>query len=376
MKTQPAVKDLKYETLATTLRRDIRAGVWAVGAKIPTEKQLMESTGMSLTTVRRALQLLTEEGWLRRQRGAGSFVAPWIQKRERSTYLIGVMVPETRQYYDRVIHGIQDQLASTRAGSTLLATYEWDPDREMEALQTLLEAGVDGLILTPTLPDGGRSASLISEIGRLPVPVVLAERQFSAPGLGQVLEHVVSDHAGGAFDAIRHLHGLGHSRIGLAYRKGTNTTAGVLEGYRAACETMGIDPWEWELSEPPVGHSVSTDEILPLATSLVEARLTAVLVFGDREAITLQNELRRRGSRIPEDLAMVSYDDETADIAAVPLTAVAPPKYQLGKLTADVLVRRLREGNSSALEQIRLRPVLVVRESCGAAQAGASAAKT
>lgn len=369
---QIAGKELKYEALAATIRREIRAGVWAVGAKIPTEKQFIDSTGMSLTTVRRALQVLTDEGWLRRQRGAGSFVAPWVQKRERSAYLIGVMVPETRKYYDRVIQGVQDQLVSTRAGSTLLATYEWDPDRETEALRTLLEAGVDGLILTPTIPGDDRAEALISQLRNLPVPVVLAERQGDWAAVGQVMEHVVSDHAGGAFDAVRHLQGLGHTRIGLAYRTGTNTTKGVLEGYRNACRDLGLEGWEWELSEPPPGSSVSSDEVVSLATALLKDGITAVLAFGDREAMSLQNELRRLGTRIPEDIAMVSYDDETADIAAVPLTAVAPPKYQLGKLTADVMIRRLQGGESSALEQIRLRPVLVIRESCGAAQGAIS----
>lgn len=364
---QPAGRELKYESLASTMRREIRAGVWPVGAKIPTEKELMGSTGMSLTTVRRALQLLTDEGWVRRQRGAGSFVAPWIQTRERSTYLIGVMVPETRQYYDRVIQGIQDQLASTRSGSTLLATYEWNPDREVEALRTLVEAGVDGLILTPTLPDDERAESLIAQLQQLPIPVVLAERDGGDwMGAGQVLEHVVSDHAGGSFDAVAHLHGLGHARVGLAYRQGTNTTHGVLQGYRHACRELGLDPWEQGLSEPPPGSSVSTEEIVTLASALQRDSITAVLAFGDREAMSLQNELQRRGARVPEDVAMVSYDDETADIAAVPLTAVAPPKYQLGRLTADLIVRRLKGGASSALQQVRLRPVLVIRDSCGA----------
>ena len=360
--------DLKYEGLAATIRRDIRAGAWAVGAKIPTEKQLMAATGMSLTTVRRALQLLTDEGWIRRQRGAGSFVEPWVAKREKSSYLIGVMVPETRAYYDRVIQGIQDQLASTRSGSTLLATYEWDPDRESQALQTLLEAGVDGLILTPTLPEGERSRKLLRQLRELPVPVVLAERSVAWAGPSHVMEHVVSDHTGGAYDAIGHLHRLGHRRIALVYRTGTNTTDGVVEGYRFACRDLELEPWEWELPLPPLGQNASAQEISAAASALQRDELTAVLAFGDREAMGLQNDLRRRGVRVPEDVAMVSYDDETADLAAVPLTAVAPPKYQLGQMTADVIIRRLRGGKSSPLEQVKLRPVLVIRESCGSSR--------
>lgn len=359
--------ELKYAGLAAAIRRDIRAGTWAVGEKIPTEKVLMATSGLSLTTVRRALQQLAEEGWIRRQVGAGSFVEPWVDKREKSSYLIGVLVPETRLYYDRVIQGVQDQLLATRAGSTLLATYEWDPERETEALRTLLEAGVDGLILTPHLPEGDRSRALLQELQDLPVPVVLAERGVAWAGPGNAMEHVISDHSGGAYDAVAHLHRLGHQRIALAYRSGANTTDSIIEGYRFACRALGLEPWEQELPSP-AGHQVPAGQITSLAKLLGSDGITAVLAFGDREAIALQNELRRIGVRVPEDVAMVSYDDETADLAAVPLTAVAPPKYQLGRLTAEVIIRRLKSGRASPLEQVKLRPALVVRESCGASR--------
>ncbi|GAB3818166.1 substrate-binding domain-containing protein [Tessaracoccus terricola] len=361
--------ELKYAGLAATIRRDIRAGTWAVGEKIPTEKELMATSGLSLTTVRRALQQLAEEGWIRRQVGAGSFVEPWVDKRERSTFLIGVMVPETRLYYDRVIQGVQDQLAATRAGSTLLATYEWDPDREAEALRTLLDAAVDGLVLTPHLPESEQSRVLLRELRALPVPVVLAERGVPWAGPGLTMEHVISDHSGGAYDAIAHLHRLGRNRVALAYRLGTNTTDAIVDGYKFACEDLGLEPWERELPSEH-GRNVSPDDVHALADAMASDGITAILVFGDREAISLQNELHRRGLRVPADIAMVSYDDETADLAAVPLTAVAPAKYQLGKLAADIIVRRLRGGESAPMEQVKLRPTLVIRESCGGASAG------
>lgn len=361
--------ELKYEALASTIRRDIQAGTWAVGEKIPTEKELMAATGFSLNTVRRALHLLTDEGWIRRQVGSGSFVEPRPEKVERSTYLIGVMVPETRLYFDRVIQGIQDQLAASKAGTTLLVTYEWDRERELEALWTLLRARVDGLILTPTLPEGERSRELLRDLRELPVPVVLAERSVAWAGPGHMIEHVVSDHSGGAYDAVAHLENLGHKRVALAYRSGANTTDAIIDGYRFACRDMGLEPWERELLRSPGSHGATSDSVKSVAAALVDDGLTAVLAFGDREALALQNELHRAGKRVPDHVAMVSYDDETAELAPVPLTAVAPPKYQLGRLTADVIIRRLKGGDSLPLEQVKLRPALVVRESCGAARA-------
>ncbi|CUM36482.1 Transcriptional regulator, GntR family [Streptomyces venezuelae] len=62
---------------------------------------------------------------------------------------------------------------------------------------------------------------------------------------------------------------------------------------------------------------------------------------------------------------MISYDNEFADVAETPLTAVSPPKYQLGRMAARILLRRLAEGDAAPLHQVQLRPRLVVRASCG-----------
>ncbi|UFU05958.1 substrate-binding domain-containing protein [Ruania halotolerans] len=75
---------------------------------------------------------------------------------------------------------------------------------------------------------------------------------------------------------------------------------------------------------------------------------------------------RRRGLRVPEDLALVSYDDELADVADVPLTSVAPAKYRVGKLAAEILLRRITDGDAGPVHQVQLRPRIVIRDSCGA----------
>lgn len=366
MTEKPTGSDLKYAALASALRRSIVAGTYAVGSKLPTEKELIDSTGLSLTTVRRALQSLVDEGLITRQRGSGSFVAPWVAKPERSEFVIGVMVPETRLYYDQVIKGIQDHLSVTRSGSALLATYDWDTERESQALKLLMDAHVDGLILTPTLPRGPSAREVLAELGRLPVPIVLAERSAAWAGPRGRMEHVVTDHRGGAFDAVVHLQGLGRQRVGLVYRDGTHTTAGIVEGYRLACHELGWIPWEAGLPQSSRRGYVAPADLGAVAQEVTDQQLDGLLVFGDREAIALQHELVRHGVEVPDTIAMVSYDDETADMATVPLTAVSPPKYQLGQKAAALILRRLRHGDASPPEQVQLRPVLVVRDSCGA----------
>ncbi|WP_315914336.1 substrate-binding domain-containing protein [Arthrobacter sp. lap29] len=354
-------RELKFQALAGDLRRGILAGTWAVGAKLPTEAQLAAETGMSLTTVRRAYEELETERFVVRRQGAGSFVAERQPARRRSRFTVGVLLPDTQLYYPRVLQGIEETLSSHDV-SLRLATYNYDPAREDSSIQFLIDSGVDGLILVPTLAGIADPKQRVRELSSLNVPVVLLERSLMDLGPGDRTEHVCSDHQGGAYDAVTHLLELGHPTVSLLTRSNTPTEAAIVEGYKRAAADLGFTPLvlralksEWE--------SGAAEQLLQ---EVLSSGSTAALVFGDREAALLEAAARRAGVAIPHDLALVSYDDELADLAEVPLTAVAPAKHRMGKMAAEILLRRLVEGDDCPVHQVRLRPRLVIRDSCGA----------
>ncbi|WP_166979521.1 GntR family transcriptional regulator [Paramicrobacterium fandaimingii] len=355
-------RGLKFELLADELRRGILAGTWTAGQKLPTEQQLAADTGLSITTVRRAFDELVAQEVVVRRQGAGSFVAPQRRPDERVRRRIGVLLPDTQLYYPRVLQGIDESLSA--AGSSLqLATYRYDQALEDRSIEHLLESGVEGMLLVPTLTEIGDPARRAQSLMDLPVPVVLLERSLIDSGAGDRTEHVCSDHQGGAYDAVRHLADLGHERIALLTRQHTPTGPAVTLGYRRAVADLGL-PADLEFSEnKKVWETTGADAALD---AIQEFEATAALIFGDREATLFEAAMRRRGLSVPDNIALVSYDDETADLAEVPLTAVSPPKYRIGRMAADVLMRRLAEGDDCPLHQIRLRPRLVVRRSCGA----------
>ncbi|QMU96355.1 LacI family transcriptional regulator [Microbacterium esteraromaticum] len=352
---------LKFEVLADQLRRGILAGTWTAGQKLPTEQELSKETGLSLTTVRRAFDELVAERIVVRRQGAGSFVAHARPREQSSRRRIGVLLPDTQLYYPRVLQGIDESLSA--AGASLqLATYRYRPEREDEAIASLLDAGVDGLLLAPTLTGIEAPFQRAQELMALPVPVVLVERSLQDLGPADTTEHVCSDHAGGAFDAVCHLARLGHSRIALLTRSRTVTEYGVIQGYRRAVGDLGL-PHGLEFSQSKTEWE--SDAAASAMRALRDFEATAALVFGDREATMLEGAAHRAGISIPDDLAVVSYDDEVADLAGVPLTAVAPPKYRIGRMAGDIMLRRLVEGDECPLHQIRLRPRIVIRRSCG-----------
>lgn len=358
-------RDLKFQALANELRRGILAGTWSAGARLPTEAQLAAETGLSLTTVRRAFDELVQAEIVVRRQGAGSFVADRQPVRRRSGFAVGVLLPDTQLYYPRVLQGIEETL-SAQDVSLQLATYNYKPDREDASIEFLIDSGVDGLILVPTLSGIADPQQRVKELTSLDVPVVLLERSLMDLGPGDRTEHVCSDHQGGAYDAVSHLLALGHQGVALLTRTATPTEPAIVAGYERAARDSGFEPliirtlkkdWEAGAAEG-------------MLTQLRQAGATAALVFGDREATLLEAAARRAGISIPGDLALVSYDDELADLAEVPLTAVSPAKHRMGRMAAEILLRRLIEGDDCPIHQLRLRPRLVVRESCGAKSPG------
>jgi DNA-binding LacI/PurR family transcriptional regulator len=361
-----SARGLKFQQLAGDLRRGILAGEWAPGAKLPTEADLTVETGLSLTTVRRAFDELVGEGLITRRQGAGSFVSP-PRREPRTRCTVGVLVPDTRLYYPRVLQGIEEGLSAAGAGLQL-ATYHYDIEEEQHDLEFLLDSGVDGLLLVPTLIGLPDPAARVDELMSLPVPAVLLERRLLDAGPEDRAEYVCSDHVAGAYDAVRHLNRLGHQKVALVTRSHNPTVEAVTRGYQRAVESLGLE------ATPHL--SAVKDEWTPtraesFVAELVASDVRAALVFGDREALLVEGAARRRGLDVPTDLALVSYDDETADLAEIPLTAVAPPKYRVGRMAAEVLVRRINEGDACPLHQVRLRPRIVVRDSCGARAGGA-----
>lgn len=364
-------RELKFQELAGELRRGILAGEWPPGAKLPTESHLAESTGYSLTTVRRAFDELVQQRLVVRRQGAGTFVSEPERAGGKVRQTVGVLVPTTQLYYPRVLQGIEETLAS--AGARMqLSTYHYDAVEEAADLQFLLESDIDGLLVVPTLEGLDDPQGRLDALMALPVPVVVVERRILGTGAENRVEHVCSDHPGGAFDAVRHLAGLGHPRVALLARSPNPTATAVTNGYHVAVEQLGLEP---ELMTAPQ-EDWGPDQADAFVERLVSAGITAALVFGDREATLIQGAAHRRGLKVPQDLALVSYDDETADLAEVPLTAVAPPKYRVGRMAAEVLLRRLKEGEACPLHQVLLRPRIVIRASCGARQTSSTTSVT
>jgi len=327
--------------------------------------------GIPAVTVRRDVAGLAESGDLYRSHGSVSLPDTGPGGRpEGAERVIGVLVPTVGSYFDEVIAGARAAAATAGARLVLgIAPYEARDDRAQ--VERLLESAVDGLLLTPNWrPDN--HADQNAWLGDLPVPAVLVERKAFPGGPGAELDAVGSDHRHGVLLALRHLSALGHGAVALAARDDTWTAHQVRTGYTDGVQLLGLDPYpviETHRPGTPFGITDSQWSAEQIALA-AEQGVRAVIVHNDADAIQLPPLLRARGLRVPEDVALISYDDVFAALAAPPLTAVSPPKRAVGAAALDLLLRRLDQGSALPAHHIELLPTLKIRTSCGGTAAG------
>jgi DNA-binding LacI/PurR family transcriptional regulator len=317
--------------------------------------------GLPAVTVRRDVAKLADSGLLQRSHGMVSM--PVDERAAVPERVVGVVVPTVEGYYDEVVDGAREVAASTGTRLVLgIASYE-RADDEAQVAQ-LLESGVEGLLLTPNLLPGSGDMTWIRD---LPVPVVLVERRPAPESVLAELDSVTSDHDHGVLIALRHFAESGHTSVALAALADTWTAYRVRAGYAAGMALLGLTP------QPVIDIPDQGADRAGVAAAIAEqvgAGVRAVLVHNDQAAIALPPLLRVHGLRVPEDVALISYDDVFAGMAAPPLTAVAPPKRAVGVVAMELMARRLRGGPELPVQHVGLLPRLSVRTSCGAVPRG------
>lgn len=232
------------------------------------------------------------------------------------------------------------------------------PDNKTSTYARLIhERHVDGIVLSgPRIDD--RELSRIHVEG---APIVLMGQ---LPGTD--IPFVDVDNIGGAEQATRHLINLGHRRIALITNAPPAYTASVdrQKGYRRALTKAHIK-YTKELVRygnfTPQSGFIAMNELLDL-----HSPPTAVFIASDTVAFGALHAIRRRGLHVPQDLALVGFDDvPLSSYIDPPLTTLCLPAYQLGRVTTDLLVRLIRKEPIKHT-QILLETKLIIRESCGA----------
>lgn len=273
-----------------------------------------------------------------------------------SRTLAYVMLDAGNPFFTDVAHGIEIAAEAVDL-SVVLCNSNQRIERELAHLDLLQQQRVQGILVTPVDPDSAK----LDEVRRRGTPIVIvdrirADRSFCSVSVDDVL--------GGRL-AIEHLLDRGHRRV--AFVGGPASLGQVrdrLEGARAAWVEAGLPADDLVVLETPSLDVSSGREAGGRLSGLPSGRRpTAAFCANDLTALGLLQHAIGTGARVPEELAIVGYDDiEFAAAAAVPLTSVRQPRRELGRSAAELV---LDEAGNPEHEhrQVQFTPELVARES-------------
>lgn len=327
----------KYALLAEKLSEEICMGKYAVGERLPSEKELAASAGLSRQTVRQALSLLEQQRLIDRRQGSGSRVLgpSSFQPRQERSYNIAVITTYIGEYiFPDILRGIEKVLMSHQYSPLISATHN-RVDNERKILLDCLDRPIDGLIVEGTktaLPNP--NIDLYQKLSDRSIPVVFVHGFY--PDLSHPV-FVVSDDRKGGQQATELLIKKGHTRIGGIFKsddiQGHRRYAGYTQALRDAGLELADNRVLWYTTE-------NRSSLLSSYALTTLADCSAVVCYNDEVALQMIDLLRTAHRRIPEDVALISFDNSHyCSLSPVPITSFSCQKRQIGVFAAQKLLR-------------------------------------
>jgi LacI family transcriptional regulator len=275
--------------------------------------------------------------------------------RSGNSRTLGLIVPDVANpFFTEVARGVEDA-ASKRDYAVFLCNSDESATKEDRYINILIEQQVRGVLITPTDVKSDRLDAM-RERG---IAVTLVDREIK----GRKQCSVSVDDVHGGQLGIEYLTGLGHTDI--AWVCGPDSIPQVADrgaGVAKAAKFAGakVETIRVSLMNTTQGEEAAK-KILALKTIP-----TAIFCANDLLALGVMRTLRENKFKIPEQVSVLGYDDiEFAASAAVPLSSIAQPAYQMGVTAADLLLNECEEAETHEHQQIRFQPQLVERASTG-----------
>lgn len=332
----------------------------------PTLAAVARRAGVSLVTASRALNAHPAVAKATRERVAAAQVelgyTPNLLARglvTNRTATIGVVIPElSNPFFGPMVSAIES-FAAQRRFLTVVGESRREEAEERLYVEQFRQLRIGGIIVSPATVH----LEHLRDARAAGTPVVVMAWPWPAG------DYIATDDVRGGGLAAEHVLRRRHRQIGIV-RMATPEHAPIqarIQGFREVLADAGMrvrDEWDIPLSGTQIDDGIAAaDRLVALP-----ARPTAVFATSDRIAIGLIHRLLERGLRVPEEVAVISYDDiPYARTAQVPLTTVAVPKRSLGERAAALLFQRYDNLGPKAPQrsrQILLTPELVVRDSC------------
>lgn len=327
-----------------------------------TLKDIADKLGISISTVSRALKDHPDVNsetrtavmdLARKMEYEPNLMAQNLRKKQSN--LIGVIVPRLAYHlYAMVISGVEEVLEKYGYHFMICQTNE-SYEKEVAILKEFNAIRPAGYLIS--LASETSNFDHLRQLQRKKIPIVFFNRdcrEITAP-------KVIIDNRNAAFNAVKHLHGQGYRRIAfLAGPENLQISNHRIEGYRQAIETLKM-----KFIPEYIQYANFTREDGSHKTSVLLAlndRPDAIIAFSDQMAIAAMLTIKKAGLRIPDDIAIMGFNNEPGDQLMEPtLTSIDQPAYEMGQKAAEMLLARIQ--GSDICEVVVLQSQLIARKS-------------
>ncbi|MBB5887298.1 GntR family transcriptional regulator [Lactovum miscens] len=351
----------KYQSIADEIRNQILSNFFQIGQTIPAEHQLQHDYQVSRDTIRKAVSVLVNEGFLRREKGSGTYVNEIHYQKtsteNKSPKTIGLITTYISDYiFPTIIRGIEQEL-NEKGYSLLLSSTNNNYAQEKKCLEKMIDFGVDGLIVEPTKSNQyNPNLATYVNLREHNIPIVMINavyEELSTP-------FICVDDVQVGYIATKELVDNNHKNLLLITKLDDLQGKLRMKGFIKACEE---------------GHiQISSDSIVTYTTETIETvyaevinhlktqNITGVVCYNDMVAKVLINRLTELGYNIPEDYSIVGNDNSNlSQMGGISLTSTEHPKVLMGIDAARWIVQTIEEGKPG--KDILYQPNLIQRNS-------------
>lgn len=281
-------------------------------------------------------------------------------KRGRTHNIAVVVNSLTSIFFSPLLQSIQGDADRIGYTVTVFAT-DGELNKERELIQMLKNLWIDGIILSSCVDTADpANASYLRELTDLkinghPIPLICIESELSTK-----LDAVIVDDKNGIFTAFNHLYDIGRRNIAyIAAPFAYNTGKLRKEGYLTSLKNYKL-PYNCRLLLEGDYTPVSGYECMRTMLSSGDA-IDGLIAGNDQMAIGAMRAIMDSGLKIPEDVAVIGYDDNFP-ASLVQMSSISIPKEEMGKMALELLMRRIENPNASRM-LISLNGDLVIRNS-------------
>jgi DNA-binding LacI/PurR family transcriptional regulator len=316
---------------------------------------LSKKTPVSEELSERVMQAVNELGY------QPSRVAQSLRK--KSSSVLGLIISDIQNpFFTSLVRAVEDAAYQYKYGIFLCNSDE-DVEKESFYIDLLIAEQVSGVVISPSQETNNPSKKLI-DAG---IPVVSVDRRM----VDLEVDTVVIDNVESSRALVNHLAEDGHRRIGAIVGSDNITTGRERRlGYEAALEDNGIPLGEeYILTGQPKKEfgSDCTNRLLDL-----DNPPTAIFAGNNLIAIGALMAIQSRGMIIPDEIALVAFDDmDWTALVRPAITVVKQPTYRLGATATDLLLRRIKDSGRP-ISEVVLKPPLCIRQSCAHHETGAA----